>query len=259
MDFRQSYQVEFNGNAINEVPGVWLYNYNATNLPERDINIHKLARRSLSVITSSEYTQKTVSVFAWVCSGGRELTEETITIIKGLLQAQNGTLKLRQSGIEVEYIATMNEFNIEWDDFNAYIEIVFIASTPIASGSETDSLVALSGVTSSSASATFLVAGSYIAEPLITVVISSVTGGTGGSINLFNGRNNQGITITNNFVNGDVITVDSTRYIVQVNGISVDFTGIFPTFAPAQQQLSYSDTFTTRNISITMTYNPRIV
>lgn len=257
--FKQSYEVEFNGNAINGVPGVWLYNYNATNLPDRDINIYKLARRSLSIITSSEYTQKNVSVNLWVCSGGRELTEETITTIKGLLQAQNGVLKLRQSGIEVEYIATMNEFNIEWDGPNAYVTIVFIASTPIASGSDTNVLANISSVTTSSTSATFLVAGSYIAEPLITVVITSVTGGNGGSINLFNGRNNQGITITSNFANGDVITVDSTNYVVQINGISVDFTGIFPTFPPAQQQLAFSDTFLTRNLSITMTYNPRIV
>ena len=111
----KSYNVLFNDNDLSAVPGVWLYNYDATTLPERDIKMHKIARRSLSIITSAEYTQKSIPVFMRVCSGDRQATEATLTALKGLLQPQNGTLELEQSGEQFEYTATMNEFNIEWD------------------------------------------------------------------------------------------------------------------------------------------------
>ena len=57
------YPVTFNGNELHSVADVFIYDYNAVSLPSRDINMHKLARRSKSVITSSEYTDKTITVY----------------------------------------------------------------------------------------------------------------------------------------------------------------------------------------------------
>ena len=254
----QEYNVIFNSNNLAQVNGVWLYNYTATDLPQRDIKIHKLARRSLSIITSSEYTQKAIPVLMRVCSGGRQDTEATLTEVKGLLQAQNGTLEIEQSGIEVKYTATMNEFDIEWDRSTAYVTIIFLASTPIATASELTNLANL-GVTTPSASTSFTVGGSYLAEPYITITINSVTGGTGQSLSVFNGSTNQGITITGNFANSDIIEIDSRELVVTHNGANIDFDGLFPTFPPGAQTLGYTDTFSTRNIDIDVKYNIRIV
>lgn len=255
----EEYQVSFNSNNLHGIPGVDLYNYDFTRLPDRDIKIHKLARRSLSIITSSEYTQKNIPVWMDICSGDRQDTELTVTQVKALLQPQNGELKVLQSGETVVYTATMNEFNIEWNGPHAYCEIVFLASTPIARSIDDTQIINLTGVTSSSASQTFTIQGSYVAEPYITVVINSVTGGTGGTINLLNGSTQQGIAITEDFVNGDILTVDSVEYEVLLNGVKIDFEGIFPTFPPGSQQFSYVDTFSTRNVDIAGTYHKRLV
>ena len=254
---KNSYSVKFNDNDISLVEGVFLTYYNATDLPERDINIHKLARRSKSIITSSEYTQKTISVRLWVCGHERQATEAILTTVKGLLQPQNGELVVEQSGILVRYTATMNEFNIEWDAQNAFVDILFIASTPIATSLDTSVLANMS-TTLSSASVTFTVGGSAVSEPTITVVINSVTGGTG-TINLFNAGTNQGIAITDTFADGDIIEVDSLEMSVTHNGQEMDFVGIFPTFVPGSQQLSYSDTFTTRSVDIALEAPTQIV
>lgn len=252
------YQVVFNENRLDNIPGVDLYNHDATRLPDRDIKIYKLARRSKSIITSAEYTQKSIPAWMDVCSGGRSDTEETLTFIKSLLQAQNGTLRILQAGLEVEYTATMNEFNVEWEAGHAYVEIVFIASDPIGISTSTDTLFSLTGVTTSSTTATFVVDGTFNAEPIITVVVNTVTGGTGQSISLINSRTNQGITITADFANGDILQVDTEEYEVLHNGVSIDFEGLFPIFPAGSQQLAYSDTFTTRNVDITGTYNQRV-
>ena len=254
----QSYSVVFNQNDISQVPGVWLYNYDATTLPERDIKMHKIARRSLSIITSAEYSQKSIPVFMRVCSGSRQDTEETLTQIKGQLQPQNGTLEVEQSGDLYQYTATMNEFNIEWDGQYAYVTIVFIASTPVAESASEDQLFSFT-TTLASDGASFIVGGSYIAEPVISLLYSTVTGGTGASISVFNASTNQGIVVHGNFTDGTIIEIDSANYTVQVNGVSTDFEGLFPVFPPGAQRLGYTDIFSSRLVSISGVANTRIV
>lgn len=255
----KQYEISFNGNRIDQVPGVFLYFYDFTMLPERDINIHKLARRSLSIITSSEYTKKSIPVFMDICSGDRQATEATVTMVKSLIQAQNGQLKVLQGGNEVEYTATMNEFNIEWKGPNAYVEIIFLASTPIGKGADDEVLTSINGITLPSSNQTFTVEGSFSAEPVVTVIVNTVTGGTGATVNVINAMNNQGISIVGNFANGSILEIDSGEMTVTLNGGNIDFTGIFPTFPPSSQQLEYSDTFTTRNVDITARYRQRLI
>lgn len=259
MAITQQYQVEFEGNRLDLVSGVNLYNYDFTMLPTRDIKIHKLARRSLSIITSSEYSQKSIPLWADICSGDRQDTEATITQLKALIQAQNGSLRVLESGQEVEYTATLNEFNIEWNGQHAYCTIVFIASDPLGRVLQDNELANIVGVTVPSITQTINVAGSYTAEPVISVSISSVTGATPGTINVYNSRTNQGITVEANYTDGDILVIDCLNYTVQINGANHDFEGIFPTFPPGAQQIGYSDTFSTRNVNISATYNPRLV
>jgi phage-related protein len=253
----ESYDVVFNSNNLADVPGVWLYNYDATTLPTRNINIHKLARRSLSIVTSAEYSQKMLPVLMRVCAGDRQDTEATLTDIKGLLQPQNGELVVLQSNRAMKYTATMNEFNIEWDGSYCWVQLIFLISTPVAEGVVKEPLVSFS-TSLQSDGASFIVDGSYISEPLITVTISAVTGGTG-SFSIFNASTNQGITISGTFTAGAIIEIDSSAYTVLVNGISTDFEGLFPVFPPGSQRIGYSDTFTTRTVTITVEYNVRVV
>jgi len=255
----QPYQVSFNGNRIDTIPGVYLYFYDFTRLPQRQINIHKLARKSLSIVTSSEYTQKEIPVFLDICSGTRQDTEATVTEVKSVIQAQNGTLKVLQAGIEVQYTVTMNEFNIEWNANNAYVQIVFLASSPIGTASNSESLFNITGITLPSGNQTFVVEGSFLSEPTITVVINTVTGGSPGTINLINAVNNQGISVTSNFTAGSILEVNSRDYTVTLNGANLDYTGLFPTFAPGSQQVAYSDTFTTRSVDVSATYNQKLI
>lgn len=254
----KSYEVIFNDNKINEVPGVLLPLYNANNYPDRNVNIHKLARRSLSIVTSAEYSQKTISINLQICSGTRFDTESTITVVKSLLQAENGLLTLRQGNIEVFYTATMNEFNIEWVGATAYCEVIMIASTPI--GTSTDSaVIATMNTTDSTSAITFTVSGSATAEPQISVTFNTVSGGTGKSVSVFNAITNQGITIDGDFQTGDVLEIDSMEMVATLNGSNKDFTGTFPTFPPGGQQLVYSDTFTSRNVDVVINANQRII
>jgi predicted phage tail component-like protein len=253
------YKVLFNGNDISQVGGVDLYNHEFNALPTRDIKINKVARRDLSIITSSEYTQKEITVIMDVCSGSRADTESTLTFLKSLLQPQNAPLIVSQGGTDVEYTATMNEFNIQWFGATAVVEIKFIASDPIGRESVTQSMATITGITTSTSALSMTINGSATAYPLISITINSVTGGTAAQITISNGRTNQGIRIDRNWIAGDLMVIDSQSLTVTVNGVLTDFTGMFPQFPAGSQQIKYVDSFTTRNVDLTATYKPRIV
>lgn len=251
--------VEFSGNRLDLVPGLDLYNHDFNKLPGRDIKKHKLARRNLSIVTSAEYVDKDIPVWFEIDAGTRQASEATVIDVKALLSAQNGSLRVLQGGVWTNYVATLNEFNIEWDGPHAYCEVHFLASNPVGSTVDAVSLVNINGITASSASATFSVDGSANAEPIITVIIKAVTGGTNGQLSVINALNNQGITITSNFAVNDIIEINCREYTVQKNGANLDFAGLFPSFGPGVQQLAYSDTFTTRNVDLSSVYNARTV
>ena len=250
------YSVKFNDNDLASIAGVLINYYNATDLPARDIKTHKLARRSLSIITSSEYTEKQITINAVVCAGNRHATEEVITTMKGLLQPQNGELVVKHGNDDYKYTATMNEFNIEWDAGTALCEIIMLASTPISQASTTEILTSFN-TTLGSDGATFTVGGSYIAEPDITIVINSKTGS--GKLSIYNASTNQGLELSETWANGDIINISCSEYTITRNGVNIDFAGIFPNFPPGAQRIGYSDEFTARNVDVSVAYNRRTV
>lgn len=253
------YSVKFAGNDLSVVSGVDLYNHNFNDLPQRDIKINKIARRDKSIITSSEYSSKEITVWLEVCSGTRADAEDTLAYLKSLLQTQNSPLVVIQGGEETEYTATMNEFNIAWDGVTALVSIVFIASDPIGRLVDTETLAAVTGITTATSSTNIFVDGSSLAYPLISITVNAVTGGTAANMFISNGLTGQGLTITRTFTAGDFIEIDSENLTVEVNGSTSDFTGMFPQFGPGSQQIVYTDSFTTRTVDIIATYNPRFV
>lgn len=253
----EKYSVIINGTDISKLTGVDLYNHNFHELPEREIKIYKLARESLSVVTSAEYTKKEITVFMDVCGGSRSDTEELITKIKAISSVYNSELKVKIGGIWYRYIATLNEFSTKFNGIGAELALSFIASTPVGTSIDDFTMFSISGITSTYATNTFMVDGSMEAQPTITVTMTSVSGS--GSFTIVNGRNGQGITINTPVVSGDIIEINSAEKIVTKNGSPIDFIGVFPVFGAGEQQVQYSDTFTTRQVTVTGTYHKRII
>lgn len=253
-----NYSVIFDGNDLSLIPGVDLHNHNFNLLPSREIKINKLARQDKSIITSSEYSQKDIPIWFEVCDGSRQDTELAVTELKTLVQGQNKLLQVLQAGEETQYVCTMNEFNIEWEGTTAIVQIMFIASDPI--GERLASQTLFSGaITSSTATLTAVVQGSFKVEPIITITVTAVSGGSGGQMTIKNANTQQGITISHDFLAGDVITINSQAKTLTINGTNSDFGGTFPIYYPPTQSLGYTDTFTTRTIALTSSYKPRLV
>lgn len=252
-------QIIYNNTDISGIAGVKIPYYTAVNFPNREVNAHKLARNSLSIVTSAEYSDKAIIVNAYICRGDRHETEEAIDEVKAIIGKANGELKVRQSDGIYSYTTTLSNFEIDkWTNSAAWCIITFYASTPLGTSVNEETIVNAS-TSSSYQGFPVTIGGSANAEPLVTIQYSSITGGTGQSISITNGQTNQGITITGNFNSGDLIEIDSLSMTVTINGFNIDFSGMFPTFEVGSNQLDYSDTFSARTATITATYRRRII
>lgn len=254
-----NYPVSFDSNNLGDVDGVTFFNHDFNKLPNRILNMYKLARADKSVLTSSEYSSKEIPLYGEACGGSREDTEALILQVKSLVQGQNKKLVVDQANMEVAYTATMNEFNIEWDGPRATFEIIFIASDPIGKKTTAEVNVVNQAITTATSDISVVIDSSFKVQPVFRLTVTAVSGGTGQSVTISNGRIGQSITLTRNWTSGDTVVIDTENEEVIVNGGSSDFSGQFPTFDPYSQVVSYVDTFTTsRNVTLQMDYTKRV-
>lgn len=248
-------QVYFAGNELSTIVGASLIDHDFNSLPNRVLNMHKLARANKSILTSAEYSDKEATVNFHLRGCDRGEAEAVLETLKSYLRPINSQLIVLQAERELTFDgATLNEINYKWFSNKIIITLVFTIADPIGYEDTSTTLLNVT-VTSSASSNPIDNLGSFDAEPTINVLVTTVTGGSAQSMSLKNEETGQGITITRTWANSDTIEINSALKTVTVNGANTDYTGQFPTFPPGNGSLGYTDTFTTRSVDITATYN----
>ncbi len=227
-------------------------------MPVRVLNTNAIASANKSATTSAYFTVKPVTIDIEIGADTREILDLRIDSLKQILQDEEATLLTSQNGTDRSYTATLSGFNIQdskggW----AAIELVFTCADPYGYATSSTTL-ASSTTTGSTRTNNFLVLGSAKWQlPVTTITLTALTGGTSKAITVDNPATGQSIVISRTFTAGDVIVIDSKQRKVTVNGTEVAFTGAFPEYNPGAGQLNYSDTLTTRTVTIATTYVKR--
>lgn len=252
-------QVYFGGNDLDTVVGAALIDHNFNNLPNRQLNIYKLARANKSILTSAEYAHKEVTVNFHLRGCDRGETETVMEELKAFLRIINQPLIVRQADKDITYNdATLNEINYEWYSNKIILTLVFMVADPIGY-EDSDTTMLVTSITSSTSSNAISNDGSFDANPVINVLLNTVTGGTDQSMSIKNEETGQGITLTRTWANSDTVEIDTENKTVIINGTNSDFSGQFPTFPPGTGSLGYTDTFTTRSVDLTVTYQKHYI
>jgi len=239
------------------VVGASLIDHNFNDAPHREIKTHKLARADKSVTTSAEYSEKRVTVTFILRGCERSDTESVMSSLKSLLRTINQELKVSQSGADTIYkSATLESFEYRWVSNKMIITLSFVVADPISYEDATRTMLTTT-VTSSSSSNNISNDGSFDAEPIISLSYTSITGGTAQELSVKNEETNQGLTLSGNFASSDSIQINVADKTVIKNGALIDFSGQFPVFKPGLGVFGYNDTFTTRNVDISVTYVKR--
>lgn len=241
------------------VPGLIIVATDPYKFPTRQLSVGKVANTDRSVMSAAFYQDKKINVTVEIGQTTRELLEAAYDTLTALLQGQEQALVCSYAGGTRQWTATLNDIvPDEIKGGHGTFDIIFECADPI--GTDVNSTPIFSNnLSGASNTNNFILGGSAPWQmPVITITLTSVTGGTNKTMTLANTLNGQSVSITRTFANGDVIVIDPRTEKVTVNGSEVQVSGSIPKFAPnVAAGLSYSDNFTTRIRQTTAIYYKR--
>lgn len=134
----------------------------------------------------------------------------------------------------------------------------FYMPIPFSTDGSTETLASVTGATTPSQQLPTTNIGTYLGLPYITLTITALEPNISDvDIVIGNPSSGEYITISDTFADGDTVIIDTVNKQVFHNSQLINPVGNFPAWAPGNGLLDYSDSGTTRTISLTATYEPR--
>lgn len=226
--------------------------------PPNEIQAVELAERDGALIVQQRYQSKRFTVEG-------HIQKDTVSELESALDAFKTAMSIKNQAFDIDYAGGLRRYLASAENIiisraaptTAGFSVEFLSPDGMGWDTNSTELLEPANVSNSSQSYAITVEGSYLAEPLITVTLSSVTGATSKTVTISNGVTLRGLSITRTWANGDAIEIDSMNKTVYVNDIATDFLGQFPTWATGDGTIEYLDDFTTRTASITASYTRR--
>lgn len=223
--------------------------------PKNNVQAEKLAGSDGAVIVRSVLEPKTFRVEGYIRGDTREQTEALINAFNTAVFQPNQAFDIEYGGDTRRYVSTVSNVIISTRGTStATFSAEFICPTGV--GSDTYNSILLSPTVLTTSTGTFGISagGTYLVEPLITLTVIAVTGGTSKRISITNGSTLRGISITRNWIAGDKIELNTLKKTIYVNNAPHEYLGQFPTWTVGPGVIAYSDDFTTRSVSVEAIY-----
>lgn len=252
-------QVSFNGTELTSIAGLTILSTDPYKMPKRDVNLSNISRSSKSVVNSGFYDEKEIVVRVGIARSSRESLEQTLDQMFHVLQPTDKVLIVKQGVGQRKYFASFADADVRVDG-GAYqeLELIFVCTDRYGYDLEPATLDTIGTTTSSTTNGDITTTGSAEwQQPVFTFTWTSITGGTGADVTVGNSGIGQSITINRDWDTDDVLEVDSYNKTVKVNGIEVDYSGVIPEFKTGDGNWYYTDTFTTRTFTGTVTCTSR--
>lgn len=232
------------------------------NGPSVDVTSYELARSDGAVDVFKRLKGRSFTLTGYIKATSAANLEAAFDQIKLAMLEQQGDLATAYAGSTRYYNAlcqnigiTRNASDISQSVWSAQ----FWMAQPFATDNVTRNLItALTGQTAGSLNLSAINNGTYLANPYIQITLTALEPNTSDvSITIGNPATNQNITITDQFADGDVLTIDTLNKQIFNGSTLLPGVGNFPDFLPGSGLLSYSDTATSRTIDISATYEAR--
>jgi len=252
--------ISFDGFELND--GIYtVKNYPPLGMPNKETSTLDIGRGDGGVNVFQKFNSRTIPIQGViVCSSSDEL-EQAIDALNKQMRRETGTLAIDYVGgtrmwqvIPTKVVIDRIQGQISYTPFS----LEFEAPNPFATDGITDTIVNAHNTTTQQDFIAATVNGTMDALPLITITITAINPSVSPvEISIGNSTNSQYLTVERTFTAGDVLTIDCENFRVFHNGVFIKATGQFPNFAVGPISLDYSDTATTRNVSITATAERR--
>lgn len=267
--------LSFNGVSLQSIAGGQITDHNFDEFPEIRSSRNPVSSSHRSITAGRRFVSKHSSVDIAVQGELHEL-QAILGRIRQLIQYKNRDLVLTRGvpvlalasyGLDQTTDITFRQANVVAADMRPssakqmVIRIEFTIDDPVGIGSNVQTLIDSSGITSNTTSVDLSgidLQGTFMEQyPIYTIGINSITPGANPSVKIINGISE--IIISEALTSGDVLVIDTDAMKVSLNGQLIDFTGGFPFIADPTSTIYISDTFSARNIDIEVKINPRYI
>lgn len=251
--------VWFNNINLDTISGVFITQRQPHSIPTKEVNNLKLSNSDGSKTISANYKSREIIIEGIIGVASRPLMEATRDTLLSYLTPAEAVLELDQSGVRRKYTATVS--NIVFSEAKGgfiTFTITFLCADPFGYDFKVTEPSLAGAISTRNSQKSFTILGTYEALPLITVSVNSVTGGTSKYITIANARTGAAISVTRTWTGNDVLAIDNFNKTVKVNGTAVNYVGKFMSFQPTTSELlNYDDNFSTRSVTLLMSYYKR--
>lgn len=246
----------FNAVALDTLTDVFIQKVSKDDMPKRNLTNYKLSQADGQAQTAAFFDSQVIHVSGHIIAADRNTFDQDRNTLMQYLTPEDANLDIIVGNNVVRYKATaesviFSDVGGGWGNF----DIKFTCSTPVGIDPNLKILLATTVITAATSTQNLAtIGGSYKTFPFITIYINSGTGLTSQKeVRITNPATSEAISITRNWAAGERLEIDLYNRTVQVNRANVDFTGALPYWnIGAGGTIKYDDTFTTRNISLTV-------
>ncbi|MFF6951830.1 hypothetical protein ACFZAD_24625 [Streptomyces iakyrus] len=238
--------------------GVTVTDTNVYSSPPNRIQADKLAESDGALVVKQQYDSKTFTVEGYLRADTLAGLETLMDTFKAAMAVKNQAFDIDYAGGVRRYLASaQNVIVAKSSNTTAGFSVEFLSPDGVGWDVDGSPLLSASTLTTSNVLTSINVGGTYQAEPLVTVTVNSLTGGTDKTITISNGTTLRGLSVTRTWTAGDVLEIDSLKKSVFVNDIPAEFSGQFPRWSIGDGSVSYLDDFSTRDVTIEASYTRR--
>ncbi|WP_100504108.1 phage distal tail protein [Mycobacteroides abscessus] len=240
-------------------PYIWVHQTDVYSPPESSVQADTLAQADGALVVQQRYKPKTYSISGVIRRDDTVALEQALDTFKAAMAVKNQAFDVDYAGDVRRYLSYATTVTIAKTGRNtsAGFTVAFICPDGVGWSVDSTSFVDPTGITSSNFSIAVATAGTYKVEPQITATFNTVTDGTGKTVSISNGTSLRGISVTRDWITGDVLEIDSLKMTVYVNNMPVDFSGQFPKWDVGASELSYLDDFSSRDVTLSASYTRR--
>lgn len=230
------------------------------NAPPKAVTVIELARKDGAKAVFERFANRKFNLTGYIQTNTEFNADSALDYLKSFVTRKNLELKLGYLGdyriwtVNIESLQTARK---NTDVSRMGFNIQGIAPNPFAKDSALSTLVSQTGITTAK-NIPVNAGGSYFAQPLTQITINSINPDDEDvTISIGNASESTYMDITNTFVAGDVLTIDSFNEIIYKNSEIIEGNGLFPIWSPTGGTFEFSFDATTINVDILSTYYRR--
>lgn len=240
---------------ISDVPFFEVREIISTELPERIIHTIKKASDFGNFLTHADYGSRLLAVKGEFGAPGRGLLDINRDLLVKYVNKTEARLEFEYRDVNITCTGTLESLSFS-DPRGGYSAVImnFRLSDPLYYG-ETTNTGSKSNQTTSGFATNVANNGNVWNYCKVTINIDSLTDSGADTITVQG--DDTSMIISRDWSANDTLVIDPSDFSVRVEGVVVDYQGQFPKINPGGGSIIYSDTFSARQVDVTLACQDR--